>query len=135
MRVYVHKPGIMQDILRHIAKGYAWYIRLLAERETKRFADQAAWLELRHICRLLAQRLADMTINLAARPAPGESISCRHISQTSSGWAGSTSSQRQPCQGTSLFFQEPPRRWVQAGRRSDCRVGVMTVPRLRQVQP
>jgi len=27
MRVYVHKSGIMQDILRHIAKGYVWYIR------------------------------------------------------------------------------------------------------------
>jgi hypothetical protein len=27
MRVYVHKSGFMQDILRHIAKGYVWYIR------------------------------------------------------------------------------------------------------------
>lgn len=27
MRVYVHRSGFMQDILRHIAKGYVWYIR------------------------------------------------------------------------------------------------------------
>lgn len=25
MNVYVHKAGIMQDMLRHIAKGYVWY--------------------------------------------------------------------------------------------------------------
>ncbi len=43
MRVHVHRSGVMQDIVRHIAKGYVWYIRgVVPAARIERFASKMA---------------------------------------------------------------------------------------------